>query len=92
MVRLNVFVEIRDSKDTAHVTELIKELVDKSTNDPGCIDYEAFHSLENNNHLIIVETWKDRKALDHHQQTEHFKRLLPDLEKAATTTITIFDF
>lgn len=92
MVRLNVFIQIRDSKDAEAVKNTALELVDKSVNDPGCIDYDVYSSLTVDNHLMIIETWKDRQSLLDHQHTDHFRRLLPQLEDLATVALTVFDF
>lgn len=92
MVRLNVFVEIRDSESKPAVINVAKELADKSINDKGCVDYDVYASLNEDNHLMIVETWENRKDLEKHQHTEHFKKLLPQLEEVATVTLEIFDF
>ena len=92
MIRLNVFIQIRDSESKQAVVDTAKELVDKSVNDAGCIGYDVYGSLNEDNHLMIVETWSDRQALEQHMKTEHFRKLVPQIESMATMTLEQFDF
>lgn len=92
MIRINVFVQIRESESRKAVIDTAKELVDKSVNEPGCMEYDIYGSLNEDNHLMIVETWSDREALERHIKTDHFRRLVPELESLATLTLQQFDF
>ncbi len=92
MVRLNCFLEIADSSLTKHAVESAIELVELSLHDKGCITYEAFSSLTSDNHIEIVETWEDEECLKAHTESEHFRRLVPELEKCGTLTLEKFTF
>lgn len=92
MIRLNCFLEISDSSLTKKAVETAVELVELSLHDKGCITYEAFGSLTSDNHIQIVETWKDDESLKAHSESEHFRRLVPELEKCGTLTLERFDF
>ena len=92
MIRLNCFLEISDSSLTKKAVETAVELVELSLHDKGCITYEAFSSLTSDNHIQIVETWKDDESLKAHSESEHFRRLVPELEKCGTLTLERFDF
>ena len=92
MIRLNCFLEITDSTLRQRAIDTALELVKFSLNDPGCITYEAFFSLTSDNHLEIIETWKDEKSLDAHSESEHFKRLVPVLHSCGTMTLEKFTF
>ena len=68
------------------------ELVGLSLHDKGCISYDLLGSLTNDDRLMIVETWESREDLKAHMDTEHFKRLVPELERLSTMTLEEFDF
>lgn len=91
MIRLNCFLEISDSSLKQKAIDAAVELVELSLHDEGCITYEAFASLTSDNHIEIVETWKDEESLQAHMQAPHFKRLVPELEKCGTLTLEKFD-
>lgn len=92
MIRLNCFLEIADSDLKKHAVETVIELVELSLHDRGCITYEAFTSLTSDNHIEIVETWKDEECLKAHSESEHFQRLVPELRKCGTMTTEKFTF
>lgn len=63
------------------VLPFYKELVEKTRNEVGCLSYELHQDLKNIGHFIFVEEWVDREALDAHVQSEHFQRLVPQIDK-----------
>ncbi len=92
MIRLNCFLEISDSSLREKAIETATELVELSLKDEGCISYEAFASITSDNHIEIVETWKDDESLRCHSESEHFKRLVPILHSCGTMTLEKFTF
>lgn len=79
-----------DKRDT--VVEIAKELVKHSLQDNGCIAYDLYESATRHNTLMICETWKDPEVLEAHQQSEHFKRLVPQLEELSNMKPEKFNF
>lgn len=57
--------------------------------DKGCIEYDLLGSLDR---LIIYETWESEEDLKAHMASEHFRRLVPEIEKVATLTLEKFNF
>ncbi|AAY94131.1 antibiotic biosynthesis monooxygenase [Pseudomonas protegens] len=55
------------------------ELVEKTRQEPLCIAYDLFVDQKDPGHFIFVEQWPDQAALDTHCQTEHFTRLVPQI-------------
>ncbi len=92
MIRLNCFLEIIDSSHKQKAVETAVELVELSLHDKGCISYEAFSSLTSDNHIEIIETWEDEESLKAHSESEHFRRLVPELEKCGNLTLEKFTF
>lgn len=92
MIRINCFLEISDSSLKQKAVDAVVELVELSLHDEGCISYEAFGSLTSDNHIEIVETWKDEASLKAHSESEHFRRLVPILEECGNLTLEKFSF
>ena len=63
-----------------NVLPLYRELVEKTRQEPMCIAYDLFVDQKAPGHFIFIEQWPDRAALDAHCQTEHFRRLVPQID------------
>lgn len=59
------------------VLPLYAELVEKTKLEPLCISYDLFVDHKDPGHFVFIEEWPDRAALDAHCATEHFRRLVP---------------
>lgn len=92
MIRLNCFLEIADSSLRQKAVDTVVELVELSLHDEGCVTYEAFSSLTADDHIQIVETWRDEEALKKHSESDHFKRLVPIMRECGTVTTEKFTF
>ena len=66
------------------VLPLYKELVEKTRAELGCMAYDLHQDLKNPSHFIFVEQWVDRAALEAHIQSEHFQRLVPQIDQYQT--------
>lgn len=55
--------------------KVLKELVAKSRLEEGCISYNLYKDIDNENTYTIIEEWQDIKSLHNHFQTAHFKTL-----------------
>lgn len=77
----------------AIVAPLYRELVELTRREPLCISYDLFVDQKDPGHFIFVETWPDRAALDQHCATEHFRRLVPQINayQRQKAIITLMD-
>ena len=66
------------------VLPLYQELVEKTRAEPGCISYELHHDIKVEGHFIFIEEWTGRAALDAHVASEHFQRLVPQIDQYQT--------
>ncbi|EPL06382.1 putative quinol monooxygenase [Pseudomonas sp. CF161] len=57
------------------------ELVEKTRQELLCIAYELFVDQKDPGHFIFIELWPDQAALDTHCRTEHFTRLVPQINQ-----------
>ena len=55
------------------------ELVEKTRLEPDCIAYDLYVDHKDPGHFIFIEQWPNQTALDAHCQSEHFKRLVPQI-------------
>lgn len=92
MIRLNVFLLLEKDENRKPLIEAATELTELSLHDEGCVAYDVFSSLTVTNHLMICETWRDEASLKAHMESEHFRRLVPEMESLATMTIEKFNF
>lgn len=56
-----------------------EELIKKSRAEEGNISYGLYEDIQNLNVLTFIEEWKDMDAVNLHNSTEHFKRIVPML-------------
>lgn len=63
------------------VLPFYRELVEKTRQEKGCIAYELHQDIKSLGHFIFVEVWVDRAALDLHVKSEHFQRLVPQIDQ-----------
>ena len=92
MIRLNVSLIVEKDENRKPLKEAVVELIELSMREKGCIDYDLYGSLINNDRLLIYETWEDKASLKVHMESDHFKRLVPQIQELATMTIEEFDF
>ena len=52
---------------------IVKQLVEESRKEKGCISYTLHQNTENPLHFCIMEQWEDENAIQQHNQTNHFK-------------------
>lgn len=65
----------------AKVLPLYAELLEKTRQEPGCIAYDLYHDKRDQGHFVFVEEWQDDSALDAHVASEHFQRLVPQIDQ-----------
>lgn len=77
------------------VTPLYAELVALTRLEERCIAYELHIDQKDPGHFVFVEEWPDRAALDAHCRSEHFIRLVPQInahQRKACTVILMEPF
>lgn len=63
------------------VLPLYQELVEKTKAEAGCLAYDLYHDIKQKGHFVFIEEWVDRAALDLHIQSEHFQRLVANIDQ-----------
>ena len=57
--------------------KLCNELIKESRAEEGCVSYHLQQNTEKENHLVFVEEWKSNEAIEKHNSSEHFTRIIP---------------
>lgn len=89
---IRIVVTKRVSPDNVATFEgLTRELVAGSRAEEGCVDYSINKSVQEDGLYAIFEVWASNEALEAHQKTEHFTRLVPLIgEYAVTESFGVF--
>ena len=75
-VVINVFYEGSDGAAEAFVEDVVSEgLLDAVRSEDGCLGYEYFRSMEDPDRVLLVEHWRDERALDAHIAAENLARI-----------------
>lgn len=90
-IRINCHIVPKDLANKEAILKLAKELVEASQSDEGMVEYDILSSITREDELMIYETWSDQASLDTHSASEHFTRLVPQLQELADMTIEKFN-
>ncbi|MBJ7221129.1 MULTISPECIES: putative quinol monooxygenase [unclassified Brenneria] len=64
----------------AEVTAALRQVVAPSRQEPGNLQYDLHQEIDKPEAFVFFERWKSQTALTEHEQTEHFQRLVSQLE------------
>lgn len=53
--------------------DLLSAMIKPSKAEDGCLFYDIFQLENNRKKFMAVETWRDKKALDGHKTSAHYK-------------------
>lgn len=82
---IRIYVTQRVAPQNAEAFEaLAKELVAGSRAEEGNVDYSINKSLQDPSLYAIFEVWATPEALQAHQRTEHYTRIIPQVGEVAT--------
>lgn len=59
---------------------LARELADATRKEKGCILYVSNQSIQDEKVHCFLEDWEDQASIDAHNNSEHFKRIVPQFE------------
>ena len=76
------------SENKAKFIETAKELIEKSRKESGCISYNLFESVDGK-YLTFIEEWKNEKAIEEHNNSDHFKSIVPKLGELTSGEIDV---
>lgn len=80
MIKIVVKNLVKEEK-ICEFQEIVRELVEKSSAEEGNIFYSINVSTENPRLFAFIECWRDQAALDLHNSSEHFRRIVPAIQE-----------
>jgi quinol monooxygenase YgiN len=66
-----------------------RELIKSTRLEEGCISYDLYANIEDEDTLLMIEQWKNKEVLNTHMQTEHFKSFGMDIKDLLAKEIDI---
>ena len=71
---------------------ILKELIEKTNQENGCIEYKSYLSSKYSDEIVIIEKWESQAHLDAHMKTKHFTELLPKIGEMCSkeTEISVY--
>jgi quinol monooxygenase YgiN len=70
--------------------DLVNELGVASRAEEGCLEYILHKDVAKPSTYCILEKWKDQAAIDEHNQTPHFTRIVPQIVQIAQAEIDVY--
>lgn len=58
---------------------IAQKLIEETNKENGCISYDLYEDINDENIVSFIEQWTDKEALENHMNTEHFKTICPKL-------------
>lgn len=75
---ITIVAKITIKKDCINeFIELANKLVEESRKEIGCEEYQLYQDINNPQVLTFIEKWADEKAIEIHNQSEHFTTMVP---------------
>ncbi|WP_445488708.1 putative quinol monooxygenase [Niallia sp. 03133] len=84
-ITLTAIIRAQPGKEKK-LQKLLKNLVEPSRNEKGCISYELNESLEENGLFVFYEKWKSNEAIQYHNKTAHFIHVQKEMEQLVEST------
>ena len=53
--------------------EVAQDLIKKTQAEDGCLSYDLYEDINDENVVAMLEEWRDQESIDAHFQTEHLK-------------------
>ncbi|PLT34488.1 putative quinol monooxygenase [Bacillus sp. V5-8f] len=80
MIIIHAHLKVEPNKREAFL-EHSKQVISHSKEEAGNISYQLFEDTAHDNSFVFLEVWKDDQAIEQHEQTEHFKSFVKDLDQ-----------
>ena len=76
MIHILASFKVKNDKLSDFI-KLCNELIEESRKEEGCLSYHLQQNTERENYLVFVEEWKSNEAIEKHNSSEHFTRIVP---------------
>ena len=76
MIQILAIFKVKNYKLSDFI-KICNELIEESRKEEGCVSYHLQQITERENYLVFVEEWKSNEAIEKHNSSEHFTRIVP---------------
>ena len=56
-------------------------LIRETRKEEGCISYDLFQDIKNQNIFFLIEEWESMEALENHKLTDHIISIIPRINE-----------
>lgn len=75
MIYNNVNLTVNDESNIDTVKQLLIEQARLSSEEPGCVRFEVYHSQADRSQFLLVEQWETQAHLNRHREARAFTQL-----------------
>ncbi|GLC31886.1 putative quinol monooxygenase [Clostridium omnivorum] len=92
MITIVAKSEIKEGKVEEFIA-LAEKLINESRKEAGCISYYLNQDINNSNVLTFMEEWESKEAIALHNNSEHYKTIVPMLGKfrVSSPDVTLYE-
>ncbi|OSN03784.1 putative quinol monooxygenase [Lonsdalea iberica] len=62
------------------ITDAVNKAVEPSRKEAGNLQYDLHAEIDKPGAFVFIERWKNKAALETHEKTAHFQKLVADME------------
>ncbi|HIF5640334.1 TPA: putative quinol monooxygenase [Vibrio parahaemolyticus] len=79
MIHLTATFHAQPGKEQ-QLKEVLTQALEPTRNEDGCVRYQLFQDKDNASYFVFQEQFIDQEAFEFHGKTEHFARLINQIE------------
>lgn len=61
--------------------QMAQKLIEESNKESGCVSYDLYEDINDENIVTFIEVWKSSEAIEIHNNSDHFKTIVPKLRE-----------
>lgn len=88
MLYLTVLMKVEKENENEFL-EIVKMLIEATRQEDGCNAYYLTKMNSDTYNYVLHEVWENQAALDAHNNTEHFKTYVPQLDSLSEVLIPL---
>lgn len=90
MIAIVAKFEVKKGEEEKFLT-IVNELGEASRAEEGNVEYVLHKDIKGTSTYCLIEKWKDRAAIDFHNNTPHFTSAVPKLGELAEIIIDVYE-
>lgn len=86
MIRVVCKSKLKPDVNVEEYLKLASEVITESRKEKGCFMYTLHGDINDPTIFATIEEWEDEEALKQHDNSEHVRRIVPELRKRREST------